>query len=106
MSASSTVIRPKQGGAFPHLLAEGIHEVALGNGSQFRLAVFWPESGGLFCGIVGKGCYLFPHPPHPEYVREKMGVLEVDAENLADFIACQFGEAPQPFGHYNPRLCA
>ena len=106
MSASSSPIRPKQGGAFPHLLADGVHEVALGNGSQFRLAVFWPESGGLFCGVIGKGCYLFMHSPFPGYVAEKMGILEGDAENLADFIACQFGEAPQPFGHYNPHLCA
>lgn len=104
--STSPVIRPKQGGVFPHLLADGIHEVALGNGSQFRVAMFWPESGGFFCGVVGEGCYLFSHPPHPTYVREKMGLLEGDAANLADFIACQFGEAPQPFGHYNPDLCA
>ena len=105
MSALS-IIRPKQGGVFPHLLADGIHEVALGNGIQFRLAMFWPESGGLFCGIVGKGCYLFSHAPHPGYVQEKMGLDQWDAANMADFIACQFGEAPVPFGHYNPQLCA
>ena len=106
MSASSTVIRPTQAGVFPMVLP-GVYQVALGNGSQFRVAVFHADDAvGLFVGILGEGCYLFSHPPHPTYVREKMGVLEGDACNLADFIACQFGEAPVPFGHYNPHLCA
>jgi len=104
MSALPT-IRPTQAGVFP-VVAPGIHEVALGNGSQLRIAVYDNQGAGIFCGVIGKGCYLFSHPPHPSHVREKMGLMEGDAENLADFIACQFGEAPQPFGHYNPHLCA
>lgn len=103
MSASPT-IRPTQAGVFP-VVSPGVHTVALGNGSQFRVAVYpsWPS---LFVGLPGEGCWLFSHSPHPAYVQEKMGILEGDAENLADFIACQFGEAPEPFGHYNPHLCA
>lgn len=89
------------------MILPGVYQVALGNGSQFRVAVFHHgEIPALFVGLPGEGCWLFHNAPHPTYVREKMGVLEGDAENLADFIACQFGEAPVPFGHYNPHLCA
>ncbi len=106
MSASSPVIRPTtQAGVFP-VVAPGVHEVALGNWSQFRLAVYDNQGLGIFCGVIGRGCYLFTHSPTPEYVAEKMAVYSGDAQNLADFIACQFGEAPEPFGHYNPHLCA
>ena len=105
MSALPAPIRPTQAGVFP-VVAPGIHEVALGNGSQFRVAVYPSEEHGLFVGLPGEGCWLFHHAPHPTYTQNRMGLLEGDAENLADFIACQFGEAPVPFGHYNPHLCA
>lgn len=101
---SAQPIRPTQSGVFP--VVQGVKQVALGNGSQFRVAVYAAGDAGLFVGIPGKGCWLFSHPPHPDYVAEKTGLLEGDAANLADLIACQFGEAPQPFGHYNPHLCA
>lgn len=99
------VIRPTQAGVFP-VVSPGVHEVALGNGSQFRVAVYPSGLISRFVGLPGEGCWLFHNAPHPTYVQEKMGILEGDAENLADFIACQFGEAPEPFGHYNPHLCA
>lgn len=104
MSALPT-IRPTQAGVFP-VVTPGIHQVALGNGTQVRVAVYPSGETSLFVGLPGEGCWLFQNAPHPTYVREKMGLMEGDAENLADFIACQFGEAPQPFGHYNPQLCA
>lgn len=105
---SNSPIRPAEAGSFPQLTA-GAHNVALGNGSQFKVWLFHvTDKRGemvLFVGIPGEGCDTFDHPPHPDYVREKMGLMEGDAANLADFIACQFGNPPKGFGQYNPHLC-
>ncbi len=103
------VIRPTWTGVFPRL-PDGIYQVALGNMSQFEVAVIH-NPGKVFVGIVGKKCYTFTNSHHEGYIEEKLGVDGSDATNMADFIACQLGllneqgEVAIPRGHYMPHLC-
>lgn len=88
-------IRPISKGVFPSV-KDGIHEVALGNMSQFRIAVM-RSAPHLFIGIEGKGCYTFgPFIAHPAYVQEKLKIMEGDANNVADFINSQYGFNSNP----------
>lgn len=103
------VIRPTWTGVFP-VLPDGIHQVALGNMSQFEVAVLHnPRS--VMIGIVGKKCYTFTNSHNEGYIEEKLGVSGSDATNMADFISCQLGllnevgEVAIPRGHYMPHLC-
>jgi hypothetical protein len=100
-------IRPTAPGLFP-VLPDGTHTVALGNASQFKIHLQRRAGGGeLFVGVLSFGCYAFTFPPHPSYIAEKLRLEPGDAENVADLIACQFGQPPtQPEGYYNPRLLA
>lgn len=81
-----TPIRPNQQGVFPRV-TNGVHEIALGNGTQHRILVH-AAHGILAIGIMGKGCYEFGHTAHPAYVMEKLGLhpYEGDANHVADFI--------------------
>lgn len=102
------VIRPTSKGVFP-VLEDGIHHVALGNMTQYEIAVMRSKPS-LFVGIVGKGCYTFgPFLAHPSYVQEKLEILEGDANNMADFINSQYGFNATPgrieyHGHYYESL--
>lgn len=98
-------IRANKDGRFPQV-APGVYNVALGNMSQFRIAIIEDrEEGGLMFGVVGHGAYRFAVPPHPGYVKEKLKVMEGDANNLADFIGDQLGyERAKRFGTYEPGL--
>jgi len=101
------VIRPTSKGVFP-ILEDGIHNVALGNMTQYEIAIM--RSTHLFIGIIGKKCYTFgPFRAHPSYVQEKLGILEADADNIADFINSQHGFSATPgrieyHGHYYESL--
>lgn len=99
-----TVVRPSINGQFPRL-PDGIHDVALGNMSQFELAIV-RQDGRMLIGIVGKKCYTFTFGPNPNYVGMKLGLDEGDAENMADLIASQFGGEVKPYGSYTTKLCA
>jgi len=82
-------IRPTSKGVFP-IVEDGLHQVALGNATQFEIAIMRADRG-LFIGIIGKKCYTFgPFKAHPAYVQEKLGVMEADANNIADFINSQY----------------
>jgi len=104
----STVIRPTTKGQFPKLRT-GVYDVALGNMTQFRIAVI-QRKHGVMVGIIGKGCYEFTMAPHWTYISEKLGIhmaFKGDAMNLADFIACQMGlEGRKPVGEYMAKLCS
>ena len=102
-----TVIRPTKPGVFP-VLEEGFHDIALGNMTQFRIAFLRKGVRGLFVGVEGKGCYSFATQVDPGYVKEKLRVLEGDAENIADLINCQVvqGEPRKVFGYYHEKLLA
>ena len=82
-----TTIRPNKEGSFPKL-KDGIHDLALGNGTQFRIVISYPRGCHLYVGIVGKGCYNFRLPAHPGYVMDKLKLapFKGDAANLCDFI--------------------
>lgn len=81
------IIRPYTHGIFP-ILEDGLHTVALGNATQYEIAIMRHDRGTVI-GIIGKGCYVFTHNAHPAYVQEKLKVGAGDAGNVADFINCQ-----------------
>jgi hypothetical protein len=99
-------IRPNLAGAFPRLPSAEPVEVALGNGSQFTIAIV-PNDGRVLIAVEGKGAYTFGHTAHPSYVQEKLKVMNGDAVNLADLINDQLfepGSIPR-HGYYYPTLC-
>ena len=87
-------IRPTSKGEFPSLLTEddGVHSVALGNGTQWDVLVFQDlDNDQVVIGIFMHGCYAFRRWVHASYVAKKLGVGMGDAGNMADFINCQLG---------------
>lgn len=96
------IIRPYTHGIFP-ILEDGLHTVALGNATQYEIAIMRRDRGTVI-GIIGKGCYVFSHNAHPAYVQEKLNVGAGDADNVADFINCQTGCTERVNGRYYPRL--
>jgi hypothetical protein len=102
------VIRPTSKGVFP-VIEDGIHHVALGNMTQYEIAIM-RSAPNMFIGIIGKKCYRFgPFRAHPSYVQEKLGILEADADNIADLINSQYGFHATPgrveyHGHYHESL--
>jgi len=96
------IIRPYTHGIFP-ILEDGLHTVALGNGTQWEITIMRQDRGTII-GIIGKGCYLFNHNAHPAYVQEKLKVGAGDAANVADFINCQTGCTDRVNGWYVPGL--
>lgn len=92
------IIRPYTHGIFP-ILEDGLYKVALGNSTQYEIAIMRHDRGTVI-GIIGKGCYVFTHNAHPAYVQEKLKVGAGDAENVADFINCQLGGAHRVLGYY------
>ncbi len=109
----SSPIRPTSTGRFPYL-CDGLYRVALGNMTQWEIAVLrlvgdFERHGNVVISVLGKGAWEFSVKAHPSYVQEKMGgkVIDGDADNLADFINCQLGchDDGDPFGRYMDRLC-
>ena len=101
-------IRPNRDGEFPKL-DDGVHEVALGNMTQFTVLLLYDlATEALWVGVKGKGCYPFSNSPHPAYVGEKLGIPNrSDQNNLADFIGDQISPNPIRFGAYDyPNLLA
>jgi hypothetical protein len=105
---SNNVIRPKLNGVFP-ILPDGLHNVALGNGTQYEVCIIRTERGIVF-GILGRGCYEFDRGSHDvSYVIEKMNIRRIfigDAMNFSDLITSQFTQVFTPIGGYQPNLCA
>jgi len=109
----SSPIRPTPTGRFPYL-CDGLYQVALGNMTQWEIAVLrltgdFESHGNVVISVLGKGAWEFSIKAHPSYVQEKLGgkAIEGDADNLADFINCQLGchDDADPFGRYMERLC-
>ena len=104
----SKTIRPTIDGVFPQL-PDGLHDVALGNGTQYRVMIHRTDTDIAF-GILGLGCYVFSHGDQdPMYVSEKMGIRKMhegDARNFSDFITSQFSQTFTRLGNYYPTLCA
>lgn len=104
----SNVIRPKLNGVFP-ILPDGLHNVALGNGTQYEVCVTRTERGIVF-GIIGKGCYEFNRGGHDYgYIIDKMGIdprYKWDAMNFSDLITSQFAREFTPIGNYTLDFCA
>jgi len=103
-------VRPSVEGKFPKLLPGPIRnfygDVALGNGTQWRVGAFKTLSG-IFIGIEGRGACLFQGPVTPvlvaTYFRD-MG--SADAGNVADLINDQLdGERRPRYGRYESGLC-
>lgn len=101
-------IRPNKQGIFPAIRRGQVQSVALGNGTQYGIAVL-TTPGGLFVAVESKGAYSFYFPPDPEYLMSKMPGLdnESDAKNLTDFIVDQMGFTAMRArrGHYYDQFC-
>ena len=84
-------------------------DVALGNGTQYKIGCWITERNELFVGVEGKGCYTFPRWTHPSYVKEKLGLrFDGDAKNFADFINHQLGGIAEDYeeeGEYQDQFC-
>jgi len=93
--------RPNKNGIFP-ILPDGVHTVALGNGTQHQIIKYQDVYG-----VLGKGCYEFSHFAHAGYVQQKLGFgsYEGDAANFADFINDQLGVGAERQGWYYEDLC-
>ena len=104
----SNVIRPKLNGVFP-ILPDGLHIVALGNGTQYEVCITRTERGIVF-GIIGNGCYTFGFGGHHYgYIIEKMGISPMfkgDAMNFSDLITSQFTQSFEPIGDYIGHICS
>ena len=100
-------IRPTSAGIFPRIPRGAVHDVALGNGTAFRIAVIQDDGwGNLFVAVENRGAYGFNLRPDPGYLMGKLNVRnEADAANLTDFISDQMlvpGDDPAPRrGRYN-----
>jgi hypothetical protein len=86
--------RAKIGRRFDAVTLPFYGEVALGNGTQWRIGMFLvPKgryAGWLAVGIEDHGFYIFEDAPHWGYVKEKLGISHAsDAQSVADFIASQ-----------------
>ncbi len=83
------VSRPDMGGNFPRL-ENGVHDVALGNGTLLEMLVF-KSRGVLNLGVFGHGCYKFSSFVSAGFASEKLfsGGGLADAAHVADFINCQ-----------------
>ena len=105
---NSNVIRPNINGVFP-ILRDGLHNVAMGNGTQYEVCITRTERGIVF-GIIGKGCYTFGFGGHHcEYIIDKMGInphYTSCARNTTDRIPSQFTQDFTPIGEYQLNLCA
>jgi len=64
-----------------------------GNGTRFEVYLAPHYSGGVLVSLLNfNTCHLFPFPPHPSYVAEKLALLSRDAEEMAKLISAQFME--------------
>ena len=79
-------------------------DLSLGNATMFRIGCFWTK-GRLFLAIEGRGAYTFHNWVHRGYVQEKIGLMEGDAANVADFLNAQLGHPEDLQGYYNERSC-
>lgn len=108
----SQPIRPNSQGFFPDVFqtarAHFSGEVALGNGTQYRIRMFW-HMEWLVVAVLEKGAYEFDGYVHPNYLMEKLNLRYMgDAENLADFINDQFQnkDPKRRNGSYDIRFCS
>ena len=66
-------------------------DVTLGNGTMFKVFAAYVKQNRIFVGIERHQCYTFDSWVHYGYVMEKLGLLNGDAMNIADWINCQLG---------------
>ena len=83
-------IRPTKSGVFPRL-ETGVHDVALGNMTQFRIGIIRASvhgQDGLFVGVETRGAYHFSNRADTGYVMDKLKLApyDGDAAHIADFI--------------------
>ena len=82
--------------------------IALGNGTQWIFTALWLPDDWLMVAIDEHGSYRFQGFVHWSYSMEKLGLLNGDAMNVADWINAQL-DLPYdyPFqGRYDKKLCA
>ena len=79
--------------------------VALGNVTQYNIAMFRKPNGEFFVAVEGCGAYSFGGEVHPGYLGSKLGIqFDGDAANLADLVNAQLGHTSE-FGSYSVGLC-
>lgn len=79
-------------------------DIALGNGTAYRIYLSELSNARLFVGIESRGCYTFSRFVHYSYAMEKLNLFESDARNFADFINTQLKVFDQKSvqGNYRP----
>lgn len=84
--------------------AESIfRRVALGNGTAYTVGAQWVMEDGenvLLVSVIDKGAYTFSRFIHWTYAKEKLNLLDWDAQNLADFLNRQLGLIGKAPGEY------
>lgn len=81
-------------------------DLNLGNGTMFKVGIFYTPRRYLFIGIEKIGAFAFNNEGYKSarYVAEKLNLLSGDSANIADFINAQLGiEGPEQ-GSYEDRF--
>ena len=96
-------VRPFPDGTFPHVGQPFYGDVALGNGTRWRIGLSM-HGRRLLVSIEGRGSYGFDSFVAAIYASEKLGIGRSDAENVSDFINDQLGADGRRQGSYDPGL--
>lgn len=104
-------VRPNARGIFPRIRSGAVHDVALGNCTQYEVAIVRNDGwGNCFVAVSGHGAYPFGVYPDVGYTMEKLGIKnKPDASNFSDFICDQMSSHPGGIarkGTYTPMCCS
>jgi hypothetical protein len=106
-------IRPTSEGKWPEVPLNVLLTVSLGNATQWNIGLFETTRGRCLVVIERKGAFNFSAPDflHYGYVQEKLGLMNGDAMNVADFLNAQhiFNQGLKQEikqGYYNPAFCS
>lgn len=98
-------LRPNKHGIFPKISSTFYGPVALGNGTQWMVGIFFVGERLLFVGIEGYGAYVFGPDSDPGYVGQKLNIrFDGDAANFTDFLNDQTLPGSERFGEYQAHL--
>lgn len=109
LTGDTVVIRPDHHGHFPFLETPFRGQVALGNGTQWRVQMLRSiNQNALAVQVSRYGLATFRRPARPTRVMERLSLPSTpDSRNMSDFINDQmvaWQNAPR-MGSYMPELC-
>jgi hypothetical protein len=86
--------RPGKDHRHPRVALPFYGDVALGNGTMWKIGAFMTATGRLFVGVERHGSYTFQHWVHIAYASEKLEIGFIgDAGCMADWVNDQLGHA-------------